>query len=195
MIPLSDDALNRLFRTARTFPAFTDRPVTDEMLRQVYDLARWGPTSANSNPARFVFLRSPEARAKLEPAIWPGNREKTMKAPLTAIVAYDLEFHEKLPFLFSHVDARSWFTAKPDHILTTSFRNSTLQGGYFILAARALGLDCGAMSGFDNAKVDAAFFPDGKWRSNFLINLGYGDPSKLLPRHPRLSFEEACRIV
>jgi 3-hydroxypropanoate dehydrogenase len=195
MIPLSDDALDRLFRKARTYAAFSDRPVTDDMLRQVYDLARLGPTSANSNPARFVFLRSPEARARLLPLLLPGNRDKTSQAPVTAIVAYDLEFHERLPHLFPHVDARSWFTGKPDHIVTTSFRNSTLQGAYFMLAARALGLDCGAMSGFDNAKVDAAFFSHGKWRSNFIINLGYGDPSKLLPRHPRLAFEEACRIV
>ena len=195
MTPLSDDALDRLFRTARTFNAFLDRAVTDDMLRRVYDLARMAPTSANSNPARFVFVRSKEARDRLAPALWPGNREKTLAAPVTAIVAYDLEFHERLPHLFPHVDARSWFTGKQDHILTTAFRNSTLQGGYFILAARALGLDCGAMSGFDNAKVDAAFFPDGKWRSNFLINIGFGDASKLLPRHPRLTFEEACRIV
>ena len=195
MTPLSEDALDRLFRKARTFNAFVDQPVTDDVLRQVYDLARMGPTSANSNPARFVFVRSPEAKAMLAPALSPANHEKSMKAPVTAIVAYDLEFHERLPHLFSHVDARSWFTGKPDHIVTTAFRNSTLQGAYFMLAARALGLDCGGMSGFDNAKVDAAFFPDGKWRSNFLINLGYGDPSKLLPRHPRLSFEEACRIV
>jgi len=195
MTPLSDEALDRLFRTARTYSAFSDRPVTDDVLREIYDLARLGPTSANSSPARFVFLRSAEARARLEPAIWPGNREKTQRAPLTAIVAYDLEFHDRLPDLFPHVDARSWFTGKPDHILTTAFRNSTLQGAYFMLAARALGLDCGAMSGFDNPKVDGAFFPDGKWKSNFLINIGYGDPSKLLPRHPRLRFEEACRFA
>jgi 3-hydroxypropanoate dehydrogenase len=195
MNPLSDEALDRLFRTARTFSAFVDRPVTDDMLRQVYDLARMAPTSANSNPARFVFVRSPEAKARLAPALWPGNLDKTMAAPVTAIVAYDLEFYERLPHLFAHVDARSWFVGKHDHIVTTAFRNSTLQGGYFILAARALGLDCGGMSGFDNAKVDAAFFPDGKWRSNFLINIGYGDKAKLMPRHPRLTFEEACRIV
>lgn len=195
MTPLSDEALDRLFRKARTYGAFLDRPVTDEMLRQVYELARMAPTSANSNPARFVFVRSPEAKARLAPALSAGNHDKTMKAPVTAIVAYDLEFYEKLPKLFSHVDARSWFVGKHDHIVTTAFRNSTLQGGYFILAARALGLDCGGMSGFDNAKVDAAFFPDSKWRSNFLINIGYGDSSKLLPRHPRLGFEEACTIV
>jgi len=195
MDPLSNDALDRLFRTARTYNSFLDRPVTDDMLREVYDLARMAPTSANSNPARFVFVRSKEAKARLAPALSAGNHDKTMAAPVTAIVAYDLEFHEHLPKLFSHVDARSWFVGKDEHILTTAFRNSTLQGGYFMLAARALGLDVGGMSGFDNAKVDAAFFPDGKWRSNFLINIGYGDASKLLPRHPRLSFEEACRVV
>jgi len=195
MNPLSDDALDRLFRTARTYNSFLDRPVSDGMLREVYDLARMAPTSANSSPARFVFVRSKEAKAKLAPALSPGNHDKTMAAPVTAIVAYDLEFYEQLPKLFPHVDARSWFVGKDEHILTTAFRNSTLQGGYFMLAARALGLDCGGMSGFDNAKVDAAFFADGKWRSNFLINIGYGDASKLLPRHPRLSFDEACRIV
>ena len=195
MSPLSDEALDRLFREARTFPAFLDRPVSDDMLRKVYDLAALGPTSANSNPARFVFVRSKEAKARLAPALSPGNHDKTLAAPVTAIVAYDLEFYEHLPKLFPHVDARSWFIGKDEHIVTTAFRNGTLQGGYFMLAARALGLDCGGMSGFDIAKVDAAFFPDGKWRSNFLINIGYGEPSKLMPRHPRLSFEEACRIV
>ena len=195
MTPLPDEALDRLFRKARTYSAFLDRPVTDDTLRAVYDLARMAPTSANSNPARFVFVRTPEAKARLAPALSAGNHDKTMAAPVTAIVAYDLEFYEKLPKLFPHVDARSWFVGKHDHIVTTAFRNSTLQGGYFILAARALGLDCGGMSGFDNAKVDAAFFPDSKWRSNFLINIGYGDSSKLMPRHPRLAFEEACTIA
>lgn len=195
MSPLPDEALDRLFREARTFPAFLDRPVSDDMLRRIYDLARMGPTSANSSPARFVFLRSPESRARLAPALSAGNLDKTMKAPLTAILAYDLEFYEHLPKLFSHVDARGWFLGKHDHIVTTAFRNSTLQGAYFMIAARALGLDCGAMSGFDNAKVDAEFFPDGKLRSNFLVNVGYGDRSKLLPRHPRLTFEEACRFL
>jgi 3-hydroxypropanoate dehydrogenase len=154
-----------------------------------------GPTSTNSNPARFVFLRSPASRARLAPALSAGNLDKTMKAPVTAILAYDLEFYDHLPKLFSHVDARSWYVGKREHIVTTSFRNSTLQGAYFMLAARALGLDVGAMSGFDNAKVDAEFFPDGKLRSNFLINVGYGDKSKLLPRHPRLEFEDACTIL
>jgi len=141
-----------------------------------------------------VFVTSDAARERLRPALSPGNLDKTMAAPVTVIVGYDLAFYEKLPVLFPHVDARSWFAGKPDHILTTAFRNGTLQGGYLILAARALGLDCGPMSGFDNAKVDAAFFPDGTVKSNFLCNLGYGDPAKLMPRHPRLPFEEACRI-
>jgi 3-hydroxypropanoate dehydrogenase len=195
MNPLSDDALDRLFRKARTFSYFLDKPVTDDALRQVYDLMRWAPTSANSNPGRFVFVRSKEAKAKLAACVSAGNYDKTLAAPVTAIVAYDLEFYEKLPKLFPHVDARSWFVGKHDHIVTTAFRNGTLQGGYFILAARALGLDCGGMSGFDNAKVDAAFFADSTWRSNFLINIGYGDPAKLMPRHPRLDFDKACRIV
>lgn len=195
MSPLSDEALDRLFREARTFPAFLERPVSDDIVRRIYDLARMGPTSTNSSPARFLFLRSPESRARLAPALSAGNLDKTMKAPLTAILAYDLEFYEHLPRLFSHVDARAWYVGKRDHIVTTAFRNSTLQGAYFIIAARALGLDCGAMSGFDNAKVDAEFFPDGKLRSNFLVNVGYGDRSKLLPRHPRLTFEEACTFL
>jgi 3-hydroxypropanoate dehydrogenase len=195
MSPLPDEALDRLFREARTFPAFLDKPVTDDMLRRIYDLARMGPTSTNSNPGRFVFLRSASARARLAPALSAGNLDKAMKAPVTAILAYDLEFYEHLGKLFSHVDARSWYVGKRDHIVTTSFRNSTLQGAYFMLAARALGLDCGAMSGFDNAKVDAEFFPDGRLRSNFLVNIGYGDKTRLLPRHPRLAFEEACTIL
>ena len=163
-------------------------------LRELYDLLKWAPTSANSSPARFVFLVSHQAKERLRPALSAGNLDKTMAAPVTVIVAYDLEFHEKLPRLFPHTDARSWFAGKPEHILTTAFRNGTLQGAYLIIAARALGLDCGAMSGFDNAKVDAAFFPDGKVKSNFLCNLGYGDETRMLPRHPRLSFEEACRV-
>ena len=191
---LPDADLDQLFRKARTHNAFLDRPVPEATLRALYDLLKWAPTSANSNPARFVFVTSDAARERLRPALSPGNLDKTMAAPVTVIVGYDLAFYEKLPVLFPHVDARSWFAGKPDHILTTAFRNGTLQGGYLILAARALGLDCGPMSGFDNAKVDAAFFPDGTVKSNFLCNLGYGDPEKLMPRHPRLPFEEACRI-
>ena len=193
-MPLPDACLDAVFRTARTHNGFVDRPVTESTLRALYELLKWAPTSANSSPARFVFVVSREAKERLRPALSAGNLDKTMAAPVTAIVAYDLEFYDKLPRLFPHTDARSWFAGKPEHILTTAFRNGTLQGGYLILAARALGLDCGPMSGFDNAKVDAAFFPDGTVKSNFLCNLGYGDPEKLMPRHPRLPFEEACRI-
>jgi 3-hydroxypropanoate dehydrogenase len=191
---LPDFSLDRIFRRARTYNGFTDKPVTDETLRQVYDLLKWGPTSANSSPGRFVFVKGKVAKEKLRPALSEGNLNKTMAAPVTAIVAYDIEFYEELPKLFPHTDARSWFAGKPPLVESTAFRNGTLQGAYMIIAARALGLDCGPMSGFDNAKVDAAFFPDGKWRSNFLCNLGYGDPASVKPRNPRLSFEEACRI-
>jgi 3-hydroxypropanoate dehydrogenase len=195
MTSLSTSALDTLFRSARTYNEFLDRPVTDATLREIYDLMKWAPTTANSAPGRFVFVRSPEARARLQPALSAGNAAKTLAAPVTVIVAYDLEFYEKLPQLFPHTDARSWFVGKPEHILTTAFRSGTLQGAYFILAARALGLSCGPMSGFDNAKVDAAFFPEGRWRSNFLINLGYGNDATLFPRNPRLDFDEACRIL
>jgi len=191
---LPDACLDTLFREARTFNAFEPRPVPERTLRDLYELLKWAPTSANSNPARFVFVVSAEAKEKLRPALSPGNLDKTMSAPVTAIVAYDVQFYDSLPKLFPHTDARSWFVGKAELILTTAFRNGTLQGGYLILAARALGLDCGAMSGFDNAKVDQAFFPDGRWRSNFLCNLGYGDRTKLTPRNPRLDFDEACRI-
>ncbi len=166
-----------------------------ETLREVYDLARMGPTSANSTPARFVFLESEAAKARLLPALAPLNVEKTKAAPVTVIVAWDTEFYEKLPQLFPHADMRSYFVGNPSLIDETAFRNSSLQGGYFILAARAIGLDCGPMSGFDKAKVNAEFFPDGKWKVNFLCNLGYGDPSKLFPRSPRLEFDEACRVL
>lgn len=192
---LPDASLDRIFRNARTHNAFSDQPVTDETLRTLYDLFQWGPTSANSSPGRFVFVKSKAGKEKLRPALSEGNLDKTMAAPVTAIVAYDTEFYEKLPKLFPHTDARSWFADKPELIESTAFRNGTLQGAYMIIAARALGLDCGPMSGFDNAKVDAAFFPDGKWKSNFLCNLGYGDPASVRPRNPRLSFEEACGIA
>lgn len=194
MTALPAAALDTLFRTARTFNQFLDLPVSDGTLQEIYDLVKWGPTTANASPGRFVFVRSPEAKARLKPALSPGNAGKTMAAPVTVIVAYDLAFYENLPRLFPHTDARSWFVGKTDHILTSAFRNGSLEGAYFILAARASGLDCGPMSGFDNAKVDAAFFPDGKWKSNFLINLGYGDKATLYPRNPRLEFGEACRI-
>jgi 3-hydroxypropanoate dehydrogenase len=192
---ISDEALDQLFRSARTHNGWLPRAVPTELLRQIYDLARFGPTSANGSPARFVFVTSPDAKRRLRPALSAGNLEKTMAAPVVVIIAYDTEFHEYLPKLFPHRDMKSIFAGNAALIQETAFRNSSLQGAYFILAARALGLDCGPMSGFDAAKVNAEFFPDGKWKANFLCNLGYGDPSKLFPRSPRLSFEEACRIL
>lgn len=192
---LDDQALATVFTEARTHNGWTDRPVDDVLLREVYDLAKMGPTSANCSPGRFVFVRSPEAKEKLKPALSSGNLEKTMTAPVTVIAAIDTQFYEKLPTLFPHADARSWFTSSPAMAEETAFRNATLQAGYFILAARALGLDTGAMSGFDKAKVDEAFFSGTTWKSNFLINLGYGDTSKLFGRLPRLPFEDACQLV
>jgi 3-hydroxypropanoate dehydrogenase len=194
--PIDTAALDRVFRAARTHSAFARGDLTDDQLRAVYDLAKFGPTSANSSPARFVFLRSPAARERLRPALSPGNLEKTMAAPVTVIIGYDLAFYEKLPELFPHnPGASGWFKGNAALIEATAFRNSSLQGAYFIVAARALGLDCGPMSGFDSARVDAEFFPGGKVRSNFLCNLGVGDASKLPPRSPRLSFEQACSIL
>ena len=192
---LSDVGLDLLFRDARSHKAWLDRPVPDDLLRRVYDLARLGPTSANCCPMRVLFLTSRAAKERLRPALSPNNVDKTMQAPVTAIIAHDLEFHEKLPRLFPGADMRANFVGKPELIAATAFRNGTLQGAYLMLAARALGLDCGGMSGFDNAKVDAEFFPDGRVRSNFLCNLGYGDPGKLPPRGPRLPFDEVCRII
>lgn len=194
---LDEKFLDVLFRKARTHNVFSDQPVSDEILRQVHELMKWGPTSANCQPARIVFVRSKAAKEQLAPALSPTNLDKTMKAPLTAIVAYDPQFYEHLPRMFVHNQtAKSWFEGpeKKAFAETTAFRNGSLQGAYFIIAARALGLDCGPMSGFDNAKVDAAFFPDGRFKSNFLCNLGYGDASTLMPRNPRLTFEEACRV-
>jgi len=195
MNTLDSQALDQIFRLARTHNGFIDRPVSDAQLNAIYDLMRWGPTSANCSPARIVFLRSSAAKERLRPALSPGNLDKTMAAPVTAIIGYDTEFYEKLPRLFPHTDARSWFVGKPAHIESTAFRNGSLQGAYFIIAARAVGLDCGPMSGFDQAKVDAEFFPGGKVKSNFLCNLGYGDPTKLFARSPRLEFDEACRVL
>ena len=194
---LDAHALDVLFRTARTHNGFSG-PVTDEQLRAIHELMKWGPTTMNTQPARFAFVRSKEAKEKLALALSPGNLDKTMKAPVTAIVAYDLYFYENLPKTFPRrPDAIKGFTGDEKKAANdrTAFRNGSLQGAYFILAARALGLDCGPMSGFDNAKVDAAFFPDGRWKSNFLCNLGNGDPSKVMPRNPRLTFEETCWIV
>lgn len=185
----------QLFDNARTHNGFTAEPVPQTQLRQLYDMMKWAPTSANSSPARIVFVTSAEAKAKLLECVTPGNLDKTRSAPVTAVLGIDLAFHDKLPQLFPHVDARSWFVGKQAHIETTAVRNASLQGGYFILAARALGLDCGPMSGFDQAKMDAAFWSGTDIRTNFICNLGHGDPSKLFARSPRLSFDEACRIV
>lgn len=194
--PLSDAALDQLFRQARTYNAWTDRPVDDGLLHQLYDLLKFGPTSANTSPMRLVFVKSPESKAKLSPFLSEANRAKTMEAPVTAIVAADHEFYEHLPRLFPHADARSWFVGSQSMIDQTAFRNSTLQGAYLILAARALGLDTGPMSGFDNAGVDAAFFAGTAVKSNFLVNLGFGDASRnLFPRSPRLDFDQAARIA
>jgi len=192
---ISAESRDQIFREARTHWVWRPEPVPVALLKQIYDLARFGPTSANSSPARFVFITSPEAKERLRPALAPGNVEKTMTAPVTVIVAYDTEFHEKLPQLFPARDMRSVFAGNAALLQETAFRNGTLQGAYLIVAARALGLDCGPMSGFDQQKVNAEFFPDGKWKSNFLINIGYGDPAKLFPRNPRLSFDEACRVL
>lgn len=189
-------ALDRIFRTARTHNVWLERPVEDGLLREVYDLARMGPTSANCCPMRVVFVKSDEAKQRLLAALDPANVEKTRTAPVTAVIGMDVHFHEQLPRLFPHTDARAWFKDLPDSVLEyIALRNGSLQGAYFMLAARALGLDCGPMSGFDNARVDAAFFAGTTVKSNFLCNLGYGDGSKLFPRSPRLAFEEACRIA
>jgi 3-hydroxypropanoate dehydrogenase len=192
---LDDRSLDLIFREAHTHSAWLDKPVSDALLQQVYDLMKWAPTSANSSPARIVFVRSAAAKQRLLAAMAPGNVEKTRTAPVTAIIAYDTEFYDKLPKLFPQADARSWFAGNQPLIDTTAFRNGTLQGAYLIIAARALGLDAGPMSGFDNAKVDKEFFPGGKVKSNFIINLGYGDHAKLFPRNPRLTFAEAAQIL
>jgi 3-hydroxypropanoate dehydrogenase len=193
--PISQEALDKLFYEARTHSAWLPEPVPVELLRKAYELARLGPTSANGSPARFVFLTTPGAKALLKPVLAPGNVDKTMAAPVTVIIAWDTEFHEHFPRLFPHADMRSYFAGHKPLIEENAFRNSSLQAAYFILAARALGLDCGPMSGFDADRLNAAFFPDGKWKVNLLCNLGYGDPSKLYPRNPRLNFEEASVIL
>ncbi len=193
---LSGEDLDLLFRGARTHNAWLDKPVEDALLKQVYDLAKMGPTSANMCPMRIVFVKSREAKERLKPALDAGNVDKTMKAPVTAVIGMDVHFFEALPKLFPHADAKAWFKSLPENVLEyVALRNGSLQGAYFMLAARALGLDCGPMSGFNNAKVDEAFFAGTTVKSNFLCNLGYGDPSKLFPRSPRLSFEEACKLV
>ena len=192
---IDDSGLDLLFRSARTHNSWLPKPVSDDMLREIYDLFKFGPTSANSSPGRILFLKTEEAKARLLPALPPLNVDKSRTAAVVAIVAYDTEFFEQLPKLFPHADAKAWFISNEALAQETAFRNSTLQGAYFILAARALGLDSGAMSGFDAAKVNAEFFPDGKWKVNFIVNLGYGDGNNIFPRGPRLDFDEACAIV
>jgi 3-hydroxypropanoate dehydrogenase len=196
MFTLNDESLNLIFREARTHSAWLDKPVDDALLAQIYDLAKMGPTSANMCPMRVVFVKSKAAKEKLKPALDAGNVDKTMAAPVTAIISMDIRFYEKLPKLFPHADAKAWFKDLPENVLEyIALRNGSLQGAYFMLAARSLGLDCGPMSGFDNAKVDAAFFSGTTIKSNFLCNLGHGDKAKLYPRNPRLGFEVACKVV
>jgi 3-hydroxypropanoate dehydrogenase len=193
---LDNAALDQLFRNARTQNGWTDQPVTDSELMALYDLMKMGPTSANMSPARILFLKSTDAKEKLRPHLNPGNVDKTIAAPVVAIIGMDLEFYQHMPRLFPHNQtAKSWFEGKPDFIQASAFRNSSLQGGYFIMAARAIGLDCGPMSGFDAAGVDAAFWAGTAVKTNFICNLGHGDPSKVFPRSPRFAFDEVCKIV
>ena len=194
-IMLDTNALSILFTQARTHNGWLNKPVSNSQLAEIYELMKWGPTSANCSPARIVFVRSAEQKAKLLSCMDPGNIEKTRTAPVTAIIGMDLEFYEKLPQLFPHTNAKSWFIGKQSLIETTAFRNSSLQGGYFILAARAVGLDVGPMSGFDASKVESLFFAGTQTKANFICNLGYGDASQLFPRSPRLTFDEACSII
>ncbi len=192
---LSDAALDQIFRSARTLHTFTAQPVTDDTLRALYDLAKWGPTSMNCQPMRLVFVRSAQAKERLKPALSPGNVDKAMAAPVVAIVASDTRFYEQLPAQFpANPNARAMFADNATLAADTAMRNSSLQGAYLILAARSLGLAAGPMSGFNPAAVNAAFFPDGAWKANFLINLGWGDPTGVHPRGPRLAFEDAVRI-
>ena len=196
MQTLNDEARRLLFTEARTHNRFTPEPVPDVLLRQLYDLMKWGPTSANCSPARLVFVKSPEAKAKLAPCMSEGNRDKTLQAPVNAIVGMDMAFYDKLPELFPHnLTAKSWFDGNPEFSASTAMRNSSLQGAYFMLAARGLGLDCGPMSGFNADAVNAAFFAGTSVKANFICNLGHGDPTGLFPRSPRLAFEQACRIA
>lgn len=192
---ISDTCLDQIFLKSRTANGFTDQPVPAALLREVYELARMGPTSMNTQPARFVFLVTPESRARLLPALSPGNLDKTRDAPVTVIVANDMKFYEYMPQVWHKPGAKENFESNPALAQGTATRNGTLGGGWFIMAARALGLDCGPMSGVDLAKVNAEFFPDGRLQANFLINLGYGDDSKLFDRNPRLSFEQACTVL
>jgi 3-hydroxypropanoate dehydrogenase len=186
----------QLFTEARTAIGYRPDPVPDTLLHELYELMKWAPTSANSSPARIAFVRTPEGEARLEACMNPGsNRQKVREAPVTAVVGMDMAFYERLPQLFPHADARAWFVGKPAHIEATAFRNSSLQGGYLMIAARALGLDCGPMSGFDAAALDAAFWADTPVRTNFVCALGYGDASRLFARGPRLAFDEACTLA
>ena len=192
---LNDTALATLFQDARTYNVWLDQPVSDQQLQQIYGLMKWGPTSANCSPARIAFSSSSDAREKLAACMLQGNADKIRQAPVTALIGMDMEFYEKLPQLFPHADARSWFAGNQKSIDATAFRNSTLQGGYFILAARSVGLDCGPMSGFDEGKINAAFFAGTSVKVNFVCSIGYGDRSRLMPRSPRLAFDDACRII
>lgn len=194
-MPLDAAALDTLFMQARTYNAWSEKPVSDAILEEIWNIARMGPTSANCSPSRIVFVTSATAKEKLRPCLMDGNVEKTMQAPVTAIIGHDMEFYEQLPALFPHADAKSWFTGNDALIEETAFRNGTLQGAYIMLAARALGLDCGPMSGFDKDKVNAAFFDDTSVKANFLCNIGYGVDEDLFPRSPRLAFAEACRVA
>jgi 3-hydroxypropanoate dehydrogenase len=192
---LTEKALQQLFTEARTHNGWKPEPVSDELLRKVYDLAKFGPTSANCSPLRIVFIKSPAAKERLKPILAPGNVEKTMAAPVTALLGMDMKFYDQLPKLFPHADARAWYVGNDAMITDAANRNSSLQGAYLMIAARSLGLDCGPMSGFDKAKADAEFFKGTAFTSNFLCNLGFGDATKLYPRSPRLTFEEACQIA
>jgi 3-hydroxypropanoate dehydrogenase len=192
--PLNDNAIDQLFREARSYNAWSSQPVNDALLHALYELMKWGPTAANSCPARIVFVKSAEAKERLKPCLDKGNVEKSMSAPVVAIIGMDMEFYEKLPKLFPHTDARSWYAGKPEKIAENAMRNSTLQGAYLMLAARAMGLDCGPMSGFDRDAIEAAFFPDGTVKANFICAIGHGTTEKLHDRGPRLTFNEACRI-
>ena len=191
---LSNDDLDTLFRQARSHNGWLDQAVSNDELHQLYELMKFGPTAANNCPARLTFVKSAEAKALLKPHLDEGNVDKAMSAPVVAIISYDTEFYEKLPYLFPHTDAKSWYAGKPDKIKSAGEMNATLQGAYLMLAARSIGLDCGPMGGFNNTSLDAAFFPDGKTKSLFICALGHGDHDKLFPRSPRLSFDEACEI-
>jgi len=194
-IPVSTEAIKQIFSDARTHHAWLDREVSDDMLCKIFDVAKWGPTSVNSLPARFLFLKSSAAKADLLPALSASNVQQVQAAPVTAVIAFDETFYNELPALFTAFDAKALFLGNPTLSAQTALRNSALQGAYFMLAARALGLDVGPMSGFDNAKVDETFFGGTSWRSNFICNVGYGDHAKLFPRGPRLSFNQAAKIA